>query len=77
MANGWRKNLQVVQDQAGDYWRELDRVVWPGIVYAVKDREWGRVAHKLHAFVEEWFDKMPRLNSYLFYPLLALIWWLW
>lgn len=59
--DGMAKNLEVIKDQWDDYKAEVENVIIPGI----KDAPWHRKPHKVTAFGEEWFDKMPRLNWYL------------
>jgi hypothetical protein len=73
MSNGMAKNLEVIKDQWDDYKTEVKNVIIPGI----KEAAWLRKPHKLSAFGEEWFDKMPRLNWYLtFVGICVLIGWL-
>jgi len=62
MFDAMATNLRIVREQWGDYVVEVRYVVVPGVLSA----PWARKPHKLWAFVEEWYDKQPRLNSYLF-----------
>lgn len=59
--DGIVKNMHVVLDQIEEYILEIRIVVIPGIKRATTKRK----PHKTFAFVEEWFDKMPRVNAYL------------
>jgi hypothetical protein len=72
--DGWSRNLETIRRQWGDYTAELKRVVFPDIVAAAKSLDVLDVLHKIHAIVEEAFDKMPRIFSYLFW--VGLIYWL-
>ena len=59
--DGMAKNLQVIKEQWNDYMVEVEEVIKPG----VEDAEGiGEKLHKLSAYGEEWFDKMPRINWY-------------
>lgn len=72
--DGMAKNFEVVIEQWGDYKAEVRDVVIPGIVEA----EWKRKPHKCQAFIEEWYDKMPRLQSYTLlirFPVAIFLWW--
>ena len=73
--DGMEKNIDVIKTQWDNYKSEVREVIIPGIKTAWKEDRL-RVPHKAHAFVEEFFDKQPRVNSYLVYPLIAGIVWL-
>lgn len=77
--NGWRKNWQRIQQQYNAYKLELQNIVKPAfkdawVVFKVNPSvgTFGEVLHKGHAFNEEYFDKMPRINSYLSYIVVPL-----
>lgn len=68
------KNLEVVGKQWDAYKAEVSDVIIPGIAAA----PWKRKPHKTAAFIEEWFDKMPRLNYYLLVLWVpAQVWLIW
>lgn len=71
--NKIQRNIEVVQGEIEAYKVEVLTVIIPGIKQAKGIRE---TLHKCQAFIEEWFDKMPRLNSYLFWPLLGVFIWM-
>ena len=72
--DGLARNFETVRLQWQDYKEELAEVVFPDIVAAVKSLDAPETIHKIHAIVEEAFDKMPRIFSYLFW--VGLIYWL-
>ena len=61
-------NLRVCSDQWALYRQEVKFVILPGIRHAPLHRK----PHKAFAFVEEWFDKCPRINAYLLPPLFVV-----
>ena len=56
-----QKKIEVCRDQWGDYMTEIQYVILPGI----KRAKWYRKPHKTFAFVEEFYDKCPRIAAYL------------
>lgn len=66
-ADGWARNWLTIKRQWNAYTSELKAVVFPELWEAVKDRDIPETVHKVHAIVEEAFDKMPRVWSYLFW----------
>ncbi len=73
MSDGMAKNLEVVREQWGDYVKEVKDVIIPGI----REAQWKRKPHKCQAFIEEWYDKQPRLQSYTWFiriPVAIFLW---
>lgn len=64
-----KTNLDVVRDQWGLYRQEVRHVILPGIRRA----PWYRKPHKASAFIEEWFDKCPRINAYVMPGLIVVL----
>ena len=56
-------NMRVVAEQWEDYVEEVKYVIIPGI----KNASWKDKPHKMFAFIEEFFDKNPRIVSYVFF----------
>lgn len=59
--DGFARNLVVVASQWDDYIAEINTVIKPGIEEASGI---GDKLHKVSAYGEEFFDKMPRLCWY-------------
>jgi hypothetical protein len=76
-------NWKTLKEQMGDYFTEIREVIIPGIKSAsevAKEKDCNVVLYTLHktsAFVEEWYDKMPRLQSYTFWVRLPVSVFLW
>ncbi len=62
------RNWRVCKNEAWEYWTEIQYVIVPGI----KSATWSRKLHKFHALIEEFFDKCPRICSYLFWPIILI-----
>jgi len=62
-------NLSVCQSQWALYMTEIRTVIKPGI----KEAKWYRKPHKASAYVEEFYDKCPRIAAYLTYPLVLVL----
>tara|TARA_R110002074_G_scaffold307570_2_gene478421 strand:- start:353 stop:646 length:294 start_codon:yes stop_codon:yes gene_type:complete len=74
------KNLERLSQEITAYKTEIRDVIKPGIKgarqEAIEDGE-NPLLHSLHkrsAYIEEWYDKMPRVNAYLFWTRLVFIW---
>lgn len=74
------RNWRVVKSQWRDYRRELIYLnvrLWDSIrqgrLFPWQDDSAG---HIVQGYVEEFFDKMPRISSYLFWPTLGAFLWL-
>ena len=57
-------NIRRVKKEWHDYKEEVRNIIVPDL----RDASISRIPHKLHAFIEEFFDKAPRIASYLFWP---------
>ena len=57
-------NVRRVKKEWYDYTQEVKNIIVPDL----KEAFWRDKPHKMHAFIEEFFDKAPRISSYLFWP---------
>lgn len=80
MPDGMEKNMERVNAELSAYKDEVVNVILPGIRMAPSvARSKGRnvvlyTLHKTTAFIEEWYDKCPRVNAYLFQARAVLFW---
>ena len=69
-----------LEEELAAYREEVEHVIKPGIKNAksvAKQKGRNVTLYKLHkrsAYVEEWYDKCPRWNAYLFWARLILMW---
>ena len=62
-------NVRRVKKEWAAYMSEVEHIIIPDL----KDAPLSRKPHKFHAFTEEFFDKCPRIASYIIWPLLLVL----